>query len=95
MNYETINLIDNKANHHFELWSNEEHAFIDYTRKNDTVFLIHTEVPKRLQGTGMGEAIVQKTLNYLEAQHQKIVPYCAYVKAFLKRHPEWDRLLAV
>lgn len=94
MSYENIDLIDNKANHHFELWSNGDHAFIDYVQKNNTIFLIHTEVPERLQGTGMAEAIVRKTLAYLETQHQKIVPYCVYIKAFLKRHPEWNRLLA-
>ncbi|MBL7804109.1 MAG: N-acetyltransferase, partial [Saprospiraceae bacterium] len=51
-------------------------------------------VPATLGGRGVGEAIVEKTLHYLEQNKMKLVPWCPYVKAYLKKHPEWKRILA-
>ena len=94
MNYESIELVNNEAIHNFELMVDGYRAFIDYKQKGDKVYLIHTEVASELKGKGVGEAIVEKTLNYLEQHNYKLVPLCVYVGAYLKRHPEWNRLLA-
>jgi predicted GNAT family acetyltransferase len=95
MNYSDINLIDNEAIHNFELLVEGYRAFIDYKQKGDKVYLIHTEVPAELRGKGVAEAIVEKVFNYLEEHNLKMVPLCTYVGSYLKRHPEWNRLLAV
>jgi predicted GNAT family acetyltransferase len=58
------------------------------------VWLIHTEVAPELKGKGVGESIVEKTLTYLEQHNLKMVPLCVYIGMYLKRHPEWNRLLA-
>jgi hypothetical protein len=86
-------LINNQAIHNFEMVVDGHRAFIDYQQKGDKVFLMHTEVPVELEGRGVASTIVEKTLKYLEANNLKIVPYCAYIKVFLKRHPEWERLV--
>jgi predicted GNAT family acetyltransferase len=93
MTYEELPLIDNRAIHNFELFVEGHRAFIDYQQKGDKVFLIHTEVPVELEGKGLAGALVEKTFSYLEANNLKIVPYCAYIKVFLKHHPEWERLV--
>jgi hypothetical protein len=87
-------LINNQDIHRFELFVDGHRAFIDYKQKGNTVYLIHTEVPKEIEGHGVAQALVEKTFEYLEANNLKMVPYCAYIKVFLKRHPEWNRLLA-
>lgn len=92
--YEDIPLNNNKAIHNFELIIDGHRAFIDYKEHEGKYFLIHTEVPQELEGRGVAAALVEKTFKYLEANNIKIVPYCAYIKAYLKRHPEWERLLA-
>jgi predicted GNAT family acetyltransferase len=91
--YNNLPLNNNEADHKFEMFVDGQRAFIDYQLRHDKVFLIHTEVPVELEGKGVASALVEKTFEYLEAHHLKIVPYCAYIKVFLKRHPEWDRLL--
>ena len=58
------------------------------------MFLVHTEVPPALAGKGVGNAIVEKTLHYLEENKLKLVPLCSFVSAYVKKHPEWKKLLA-
>ena len=94
MNYQDIGLINNQAIHNFELIVDGQRSFIDYKTRDNKIYLIHTEVPQELQGRGVAEALVEKALNYIEEHHLKLVPLCTYIQAFLKRHPEWDRLLA-
>jgi uncharacterized protein len=93
MNFEDIPLVNNEAIHNFELVVNGYRAFIDYALKGNKMYLIHTEVPIELKGMGVAEAIVTKTLHYIEDHKMVLVPLCVYVQAFLKRHPEWNRLL--
>jgi hypothetical protein len=92
--YDELPLVNNQSIHNFELFVDGHRAFIDYQQKGDKVFLIHTEVPIELEGKGAAPALVEKTFNYIEANHLKIIPYCAYIKVFLKHHPEWERLVA-
>ncbi|HEY0668832.1 MAG TPA: GNAT family N-acetyltransferase [Sphingobacteriaceae bacterium] len=93
MKYEEIELIDNKAQHNFELWVEGKRSFIDYKKKGDRVYLIHTQVPEELEGRGIAAALVEKTLIYLEKNKLRLVPLCPYTQSFLKRHPEWNRLI--
>lgn len=94
MNYDDIKLINNTALHNFELFVDEHRSFIDYKQKGDKMYLVHTEVPKELQGQGVAEALVAKAFEYVEQHHLTLVPLCSYVQAFLQKHPEWDRILA-
>jgi predicted GNAT family acetyltransferase len=94
MNYPDIKLVNNEAIHNFELVVDGHRAFIDYKIKDNKIYLIHTEVPQELEGKGVAEAMVEKALTYIEQKGLKLVPLCAYVQFFLKRHPEWNRLLA-
>ncbi|MDB5117108.1 MAG: N-acetyltransferase [Mucilaginibacter sp.] len=91
--YDDLPLLNNEAIHNFELFVDGRRAFIDYQQRGNKVFLLHTEVPHDLEGHGVAAALVEKTFNYLEENNLKIIPYCEYIKVYLKRHPEWNRLL--
>jgi len=91
--YEDIQLVNNADIHNFELLINGHRAFIDYKQKGNKMYLIHAEVPEALAGKGVAPAMVEKTFSYLEEHHLKLVPLCVYVQQFLKRFPEWERLL--
>jgi predicted GNAT family acetyltransferase len=90
----TDEFYDNKEEHNFEIFVDGERSFIDYQREGDIVYLLHTEVPEDQSGEGLAASLVEKTFAYLEEQKLKAVASCSYVKVFLKRHPEWNRVLA-
>jgi predicted GNAT family acetyltransferase len=94
MNYDAMELVNNEAIHNIELMVDGYRSFIDYKQKGDKLYLIHTEVAHELRGKGVAEALVEKIFRYIEAKGLKLVPLCVYVQLFLKRHPEWNRLLA-
>ena len=93
MPYTDLPLINNEPIHNFELFVDGHRAFIDYQQKGDKVFLTHTEAPVEIEGKGVAHALTEKTFKYLEANNLKAVPYCPYIKVFLKRHPEWERFV--
>ena len=86
-------LINNEAEHRFEMEIEDQYAFIDYSKTGDTYLLIHTEVPESLRGQGVAAALVEKTFAYLEENQLKMRPFCAYIQAYLKTHPDWKRLI--
>ena len=93
MKHQEIPLIYNENNHRFEFIVDDYLSLIDFKKRGDKIYLLHTEVPKELEGKGIAAAMVEKTLQYLEENKLKLVPSCSYVQAYLKRHPEWNRLL--
>ena len=85
----------NEAKKRFELPVDGHIAFIEYMISKDNVmFLTHTEVPKALEGKGVGKTIVEKALNYTKDNNYTLAPLCPFVAAYLKRHPEWQTILA-
>ncbi len=83
--------IQNESKKRFELEINGQTAFIDYTFKKSTnqIFLVHTEVPQALRGSGYGERLVKDTLDIIRSKELKIVPLCPFVVTYLKRHKDY------
>lgn len=94
MNYDNIALVDNQAIHNYEIVVDSFRAFIDYHKKDDKVYLVHTEVPAELEGKGVAAALVEKVFKAIETKGLKLVPLCKYVQFYLKKHPEWQRIVA-
>jgi predicted GNAT family acetyltransferase len=89
-----IPLIQNKEAQQFEMHIGEAVALIAYQERGDNYALIHTEVPEALEGKGIASVLVLKTFNFIASEGRKIIPMCAFVKSYLKRHPEWERIVA-
>lgn len=92
--FEPIPVVKNEEKSRFELDVDGHIAFIDYKETPSNVALIHTEAPEELAGTGAAAALVEKTLVYVQESGKKLLPYCPYVFAFIKKHPEWKALVA-
>lgn len=66
----------------------------DYRMHGDTMMLVHTEVPRRLEGRGIASALVKAAFSYAREQGMDVLPVCSYVRAWTQRHPEVEPLLA-
>lgn len=91
--FENIPLIKNEEAHRFEITIEAHKAFIDYKERPEKITLIHTEVEPELEGKGAATAVIEKTLAYIEENGFKLVPLCPLVFAYIKRHPEWKRIV--
>lgn len=84
-----------KTEKRFELDAGGQVAILEYIiNKDNIMFLTHAEVPKSLEGTGFGSKIVKLTLEYIRDNGLKMAPMCPFVTAYMRRHPEWNSLLA-
>lgn len=91
--FENLAVVKNEESKRFELTVDGYTAFIDYKERNHVITLIHTESPEELAGRGVATTLVEKTLIYLEENRYELVPLCPLVFAYIKRHPEWVRIV--
>ncbi len=88
-----VPLVKNEGKKRFEIERNGHFAFIDYKEVGNKMALIHTEAEPELAGTGAAGAVVEKTLHWIDEQKMVLLPYCPFVFSYIKRHPEWKRLV--
>jgi len=88
-----VTLVDNKTAKQFEFIIEGQLAKIEYIWVKDKIYLTHTEVPKSLAGKGVGTAIVKSALEFVDKENLTLVPLCPFVALYIKRHPEWRRLV--
>lgn len=86
-------LTDNTAQQQYEFHIDGLVARIEYKKRGNEIFLVHTEVPQALEGKGIASALVQKALADIEEKKLILVPLCPYVVSYIKRHPEWKRIV--
>lgn len=91
--FENTALVKNEEKKRFEIEYNGHLAFIDYKETSQQIALIHTEAEPELAGTGAAAAVVEKTLIYIEDSGKKLLPFCPYVFAFIRKHPDWKRIV--
>jgi uncharacterized protein len=86
------NVRDNKERQRFELEADDHIAFSNYKRGDGVLTIMHTEVPKALEGRGMGSSLIKGALDIARGQGLKVNALCPFAKAYLDRHPEYADL---
>ena len=79
----------NDDRHRFEATLEGHVAFTDYHEHDGQLTLLHTEVPRELEGRGVGSALVQWSLAYARENGLSVMPICPFVTNYIRRHPEW------
>lgn len=86
-------LIVNKKDRKFELEVEEQNPFISYEVHGEHLHLTRAEVPRELQGQGIGSALAQITLEHIKKEGKKIVPECPFIVDFISRNKEYEELI--
>jgi predicted GNAT family acetyltransferase len=69
-------------------------GFINYRRADGVVEMVHTDVDPKWEGQGVGSALVQGALDDVRARGLKVRPFCPFVAAYIRRHPEYRDIVA-
>jgi predicted GNAT family acetyltransferase len=72
-----------------------ETAVISYEEAGPGVLdFQHTKVPEAMQGQGVGEELVHQALDDVRARGLKVIPTCPFVSAYIRRHRQYQDLVA-
>lgn len=90
---ESLSIADEPDSRQFVLRVGEYRARLEYDRDGDRIFLGTLDVPKPVQSLGVAEVFMEKTLTWVEANRLKLIPTHPTIKAYLRKHTAWQRLL--
>jgi predicted GNAT family acetyltransferase len=69
-------------------------VFADYAVQGDTRVILHVEADRGLRGGGAAGRFMQALAEHARAEGLKLAPRCSYAVVWLKRHPEYDDVVA-
>lgn len=80
-------IVNNVDRHQFEVRTGDQVSRLVYRLDGDVIDLLHTEVPRALEGRGIANELVRTALDYAASEQLLVRPTCPFVRAYLKRHP--------
>ena len=85
---------DNPERKRYEVYVGTELAgFTDYHVQPGLVTLLHTEIEPAFEGQGVGSRFVAGVLDDVRSRGVRVLPICPFVRAFLRKNPEYDDLV--
>lgn len=85
---EPITIHNNEQRQQFEVTMDGETAFLEYRFHDGKIVLMHTEVPEKLGGKGIGTALAAYGFKFAKEKDLPVKIYCPFVLTYFKRHPE-------
>lgn len=89
---EQASVRDNRELQRFELPVGGEVVFANYRRQPGRLVITYVEAPVALRGSGAAGRLMQGVLEEAKAEQLKVLPLCAYARAWMQRHPEYKDL---
>jgi hypothetical protein len=88
-------VVDHPERHRFELQIGDTVAgFAEYRLEPGRVVFTHTEVDSAFEGQGLGSKLASGALDSVRGRGLAIVPLCPFIAAYVRRHPEYQDLVA-
>jgi hypothetical protein len=88
-----LSIRQNDDQNRFEVQVDGHLAVVEYMDRGERIVFTHTEVPKGLEGQGIGSQLAEHVLTYARTQHKVVVPLCPFIAAYIRRHPEYQDLV--
>src|SRR3954469_15887858 len=76
----------------YEIRVGDQVGFLEYSRQPYGMTLVHTEVPKALEGHGIAGKLVKHAMDEARLRGDRVIPLCPYVQSWLERHPDYQDL---
>ncbi|MFA5489484.1 MAG: GNAT family N-acetyltransferase [Candidimonas sp.] len=84
----------NAGQQRFEYVEDGALCVLDYELLQNVMAITHTGVPQPVGGRGIAADLARHALDTARANGWKVRPVCTYVDAYMRRHPEYQDLLA-
>lgn len=70
-------------------------AFQEYIKRGNEITITHTEVPRELEGKGLGSLLAKNALQYAEENGLKLNPVCPFMATYVRKHyDEYKHLIS-
>jgi hypothetical protein len=86
-------IVDNTAMHRFEMQVEDDIAVSYYQEQDGRVVLLHTEVPQRFSGQGVGSRLAHAVFETLKARGRRVVAKCPFMSTYATKHSEYLAML--
>ncbi|MEM1268554.1 MAG: GNAT family N-acetyltransferase [Bacteroidota bacterium] len=93
MPHQDVPVVRNDGRQRYEIDLDEGLAMAYFTERGSKIVFTHTEVPQELEGQGIGSRLIRSALDDARERGLKVVPLCPFVKAYIRRHDEYQDLL--
>ena len=70
-----------------------ETGVLDYRLSGTTMTIVHTGVPKALEGRGIAAQLSRAAFETARANGWKVVPACSYAESYARKHTEYADLI--
>jgi uncharacterized protein len=85
---------DNPTYSRYEMPIADGHIAAAYYRiEGENVVLVHTEVPFKYSGEGIGSKFAKGVFDAIRQSGRKAIPTCPFMAKFANRHPEYRDLV--
>lgn len=89
-----VAVVNNAEKHRFETTVEGHLAIAEYNLIRGGIVFTHTEVPKELEGRGIGSALIRAGLAHARENKLQVTPICPFFAAYMKKHAEVQDLVA-
>ncbi len=87
---ETLTITNDEKQQQFNVTVDGGLTYLQYRFYKNDIALMHTFVPDTLGGRGIASALAKFAFDYAKEKNQRVMVYCPFVAAFLKKHPEYN-----
>ena len=81
-------ITDNADESRFEVTLDGRLAEMDYRIRGNRLVILHTLVPREMEGHGIGGALATAALDRAVRDGMTLVPICPFTRGWLQRHPD-------
>jgi uncharacterized protein len=85
---DTPQVVDEPAASRFMVEADGQVAELVYELDGDRMLILHTGVPKVIEGRGIGSKLVAAAIGEARRRGLIVVPLCPFARGWLRRHPD-------